>query len=236
VEEKGSQFGGYSMVRKRDFADSTHFELHHKGMEVGSMSVIHYKQHTGDIIYPNDPDKREGRWDIATREPDEASWKGHDETWATNTAIAEGHRHPSISEVQIPLFKQTVRRQNNDIFLMSMARKHRAMAGTMLGVANNDALAQTGIGLSPSSNLSQHSHRLVTKLGARGVLNKAQVPDQPMNDITWEEPRPARGASAFDAADYHPIPHAEMEAGRQTVRNMIRPKRHRPDPNQGTLF
>jgi hypothetical protein len=225
------QHGKYQLVRTKS-PDHTNYGLRYGHQQVGNLMVTHHKQHTGIPIYPTDPEKRVGKYDTATRYPEEASWKGHDDLWASQAAVEAGVG--GSGDVQIPLFRQPITRQRNEVFMLSMSKQHRAMVGTMLGVAGRDAVANTGIGLAPSNNLSEHSMQMVKGLAQRGVVSRHQVPSEVRNDTTWSEP--------WDMSDLPPpepaniVPREEMEAGRKAFRSTIRPPKPVPDPNQGRLF
>lgn len=229
MDAKGSQFSKYLMTRVSD-TDSTNYTLRHGDAQVGSMLVSHHKQYIGKPIYPNDPEKRIGKYDLTTRDPEEASWKGHDETWANMAAVSAGARPGD--DVQIPLFAQAHQPKHNEVFLMAMAKQHRAMAGTMLGVADADAVAKTGVGLSASSNLSEHSLGMVKGLAARGVVPQGDVPKEAKNDITWEPPH---FVGHRQPSPQHIVSREDMQAGRMAFRSKIRTKPV-ADPNQGRLF
>lgn len=223
------QHGKYLMTRVQD-TDSTNYTLRHGDMQVGNLLVSHHKQYTGRIIYPNDPATRIGKYDTTTREPEEASWKGHDEQWANQSAVQAGVG--AEGDVQLPMFWQAHQPKHNEVFLLSMAKQHRAMTGTMLGVAHHDAVAKTGLGLTPSDNLSEHSLGMARGLAERGVVSRQQLPSAAKNDITWADPHDVSGKPV---APQHLVSRDDMEAGRQAFRSKIRTKPV-ADPNQGRLF
>lgn len=230
-----AQHGKYVLSRLRDgarhdFLAATHYYLHHGDLDVGSMTVLHHPQTTGEIVYPTDPAARGRAWDTTTTDPEQASWKGHDQEWADVSAAdsAVGWRN---RDVQIPLFRQSASPPRNEVYIMTTAKQHRAMAGTMLGVANRDAEENTGHGLSSTSNLSKHSMQMVSKLADRGVVPRKDVPAALGNEMTFDPPLPNRPAPEGST----PVSREDMERGRKAFRDTIR-SRPQVDPNQGRLF
>lgn len=219
------QSGKYVMSRAEG-DDSTSYRLNRGERAVGNMLVIHHKQHTGSALYPVDPGKREGPHDTVSSDQSRSSPEAYDRDWAVRARIHQGHQIGA--EHQVPLFLQPHQHKHNEVFLMAMAKPDRAMAGTMLGVADADARAKTGVGLAPSHNLSEHSFGLTKHLAAKGVVPKSEVPDMAMNDITWEKPD-------YRSPFHDRVSHADLEAGRQAFRNTVR-RKSKADPRQGKLF
>lgn len=120
---------------------------------------------------------------------------------------------------------------SHEVHYLAGTREHRAMNMTMLGVAENVARSE-GTTLNPSDDLSRHSSRLVGHLKMSGA-----VPDSAStrvtNSIQFQSPYPAGRQPFFPEDRLHPD---EVEAGRNTVRQIIRGDKPRRNKDQGTLF
>src|SRR5262245_16386798 len=115
-----------------------------------------------------------------------------------------------------------------EVFSLFAERAHRGVVPTLLGIAEHHAqnLGQT---LVPSTDLSEHSSRLVGHLKRKGVLGAE----------TSDPEEGGTNAIQFSSLGYvqakdrqgQPIPEHQVKAGRATARRLAR----RP-PKQGTLF
>lgn len=106
-----------------------------------------------------------------------------------------------------------------------------AANAVMLGIAENAARSE-GTTLLPSEDLSKHSSRLVKRLKGTGAV-KADASTQVTNSIQFEPgydlgPRPRELSSR--------LPEEQVQAGRQTVRGLLKGSQPRKPRGQGTLF
>lgn len=92
----------------------------------------------------------------------------------------------------------------------------RAMAPTMLGLAQFHAFRERGRLLGPSDDLSPHSNRMVERLQARGAVG-ADFQRVDANQIGFRRPKTFEGRDSF--APEHP---QDVRLGRQLGRKAVR--------------
>lgn len=109
----------------------------------------------------------------------------------------------------------------NVVDSMFVAKAHRHVAGLLLGVAHNISMARTGLSLEPSDSLSVHSHRLASRAAERGLIHPGMVTALPRNEHDFLPP-PFLGRKP-DEVD---VSREEIEAGRHSLREMLRQARH----------
>jgi hypothetical protein len=107
----------------------------------------------------------------------------------------------------------------------------RAPNMVMLGIAENAARAE-GTSLLPSEDLSKHSSRLVGHLKGTGAVSE-HASTRVTNEIQFS-PEYDLGPRPIEAS--RRLPEAQVEAGRKTVREVMKGSRARKPRGQGTLF
>jgi hypothetical protein len=124
---------------------------------------------------------------------------------------------------------------------MHVDKGSRAMTTTMIGMAENAARERTGQSLQPGSSLSPHSQRLVEQMKSAGLVSPSHeysanqltfrpaMPVGPMGGIEGLFSDVMHGVESGWEETPHPVPASEVEAGRQTGREIIRQMRPRPD-------
>lgn len=114
---------------------------------------------------------------------------------------------------------------------------------TQLGIAARDTMQRHGRELRPSDDLSQHSSRLVEKLESRGIVkNRKQL----SNTLNFESkpfgvsPDWGYGANgrtnALSQGQFELVPDADVQAGRQHVRDVFGGSKKRSDGEQLRMF
>lgn len=107
----------------------------------------------------------------------------------------------------------------------------RAPNMVMLGIAENAARSE-GTSLQPSEDLSKHSSRLVGHLKGTGA-----VPQGASTTVTNEiQFAPEYNVGPRSVSPNSRVPEAQVQAGRKTVREVMKGSRARKQRGQGTLF
>ena len=101
----------------------------------------------------------------------------------------------------------------------------------MLGIAENAARSE-GTTLLPSTDLSKHSSRLVDRLKSTGAVDPG-ASTKVTNSIQFE-PEYDLGPAPRELKSR--LPEHEVQAGRQTVRGLLRGSQERKPRGQGSLF
>ncbi len=263
------QFGNY-MMSEEDFnfgegsTNYTRFKLYREptaeegsshwesARDVGSLEVAHYpaRSHTqmpgplGDAVHGQPGGTAPGT-------PPEMTQRGYNEHWARRTALT-----PSMAEGeggvvgQIPLFKHVSTHANDTVDLMSVPKESRHMVGTMLGVAGNRAIANTGRPLAAPHSLSPHSQRTVQHLQSAGAVPEGHTfHSNSLDFIAPQSMGTPGGLEGLAAAMPHdnpsekPIAASEVREGQALSRHVLRQgmrdtriSQHRELKGQGTLF
>lgn len=128
-------------------------------------------------------------------------------------------------------------RKPGEIYAAFAARSMRHTIPTLLGLAAVEHEKQYGDKDAPlpmpSGDLSMHSSSMVHNLKRRGV-KMPENPDNPKAEVTnridWDNTRwmedsaPVERKSAWKPGGYTVIPAAQVEAGRERARSVLRPK------------
>ena len=111
----------------------------------------------------------------------------------------------------------------------------KVAAMTMLGMADMDVREKTGHPLAPSENLSEHSMRIVRHLGARGAINKEDIPTHESNDLSfWSVREDLNDGVGLDEA--RDLPHFYTDVSdrargaRKHLKSVLRPTKETPKP------
>lgn len=136
--------------------------------------------------------------------------EGYDDMWARHNSEWGG----SEVDGQVPLFKHESQRHSAKVDYLRTTPGARALVGPLLGIAGREQMAK-GEALTPSDDLSRHSGRMVEKLNKNlGTQFESGV----MNDLTFQNQLSLGFADEF--ADS--IPQSEVDAGRKTMRRVLR--------------
>ena len=145
-----------------------------------------------------------------------------------NHLVREAHEEISDNQMlaassskprQLKLFGMGYEPGRSKVEYMGGTREGRVMTGTMLGIAQNDTMRERGRGLEPSEDLSEHSSKLVGNLRKKGVVAGEGTPEI-TNDLQFDRfPEPLHG---FGYSEQTRLPHAEVMAGRETARRILR--------------
>lgn len=166
----------------------------------------------------------------------------YDEDWyrdtATSTAVKQTVQHPRLGAYQQPVGRQGRLFEYmppvagvHKVDVLTGTRENRAANMVMLGMAENAARSE-GTSLKPSEDLSEHSSRLVKHLkGTGAVSEKAEtgVTNEMQFSDAW-----SIGSHAV-APSLH-VPKEQVEAGRKTVRQVVKGGKPSKMKGQGTLF
>lgn len=111
----------------------------------------------------------------------------------------------------------------------------KVAAMTMLGMADMDVRAKSGHPLAPSDNLSEHSLRIVRHLGARGAVNKEDIPTSEGNDLSFWNTAEELDQSvdlddARDLPDYYTDVSDRARDARKHIKSLLRPAKATPKP------
>jgi hypothetical protein len=109
---------------------------------------------------------------------------------------------------------------------MQTAKSAQHMVPTMLGMIQNEAWKR-GIpeGATPDTDLSEHSAKLVGGLKDRGIVPKTASTEVTNYVTHMSEPDPNYSYREEHGINDWAVPHEELKAGHQTVRNMLRAAR-----------
>jgi hypothetical protein len=163
----------------------------------------------------------------------------YDEDWFTDsrTATKVGGAsdqpysgiNPSSDMTQGRLFEyRAPTAPSHNVSYLGGTEKHRAQNMVMLGIAENTARA-AGTTLNPSDDLSKHSARLVGHLKGKGAVSE-DASTRVTNKIQFHHGYNI-GANPFRYGTEQ-IPQHEVEAGRQTMRQVVRGDQRREIPGQ----
>lgn len=126
--------------------------------------------------------------------------------------------------------------------MLEMTKQDRAMAPTLLGIGQIESIRRSGQGLTPSTDLSDHSDRMVGKLANRGAIDDWGGRER-WNDMDFLPESPYSTGEDMWQRHYgpHAVPRQDVSAGRSLSRNLLRRKRGGPVGTatgavQGTLF
>jgi hypothetical protein len=139
--------------------------------------------------------------------------QSYDKDWAEHNATATG---------QIPMFLNRSKYNPPELEYMRTTKGARAVAGPLIGIAALDHM-ERGHALTPSSDLSEHSARVVDKLNKNlgtqfqhDVTNDLDfIPDGTMGSRTVGTPR-----AEMEGIDE--MPQAEVDRGRKFMRRALR--------------
>lgn len=262
------QFGNYLMSEEPfNFGEGstnyTRFKLYREpkpeegrswasARDVGSLEVAHYpaRSHTqmpgplGEPVHGQPGGTAPGT-------PPELTQRGYNDTWARRQALTPSMAaHEGGVPGQIPLFKHTSAHRSDVVDLMSVPKESRHMVGTMLGVAGNRAVANTGRALGAPHSLSPHSQRTVQHLQGTGAVPEGHTFHS--NSLDFIEPTSmgtSGGLEGLVSAMPHdnptekPIPATEVRKGQELSRHVLRQgmrdtriSQHRELKGQGSLF
>jgi hypothetical protein len=230
VEKRGSnQFGDFSIQREVDAHMKNYhtYQLMRHGESegdrtdvLGHLSVIRHPAHTF-WMYPAKPGSDRLLGDAAsTAYAPHASHEGYGTQWARNANPFAG----PDENTQLPLFRGRDNPAWNKVEVMEMTQSARAMAPTMLGVAQAQSIRETGRGLTASTDLSEHSSRMTRRLQESGHV-PADVEVKATNSMDWI--RPYRGTVNREAE----VPISTVLEGRQLMRGVVKEGRPK-DPNR----
>ena len=99
---------------------------------------------------------------------------------------------------------------------MRVAPGHRHITGTMIGIAASK-MAEKGLKMTPSDDLSEHSSRLVGHLQDRGLVTGTRFADA-TNDIDFLPSRPVPATHRLGQR----LNTDEVNEGRQHIRRLLK--------------
>jgi hypothetical protein len=218
----GTRFDEYKLIRRstNELGDVAH-------TQVGNLTVNRYK----------------GQPEHIGKTPQEyGDHDPYDEDWYRDTGTST------------PVTRQHVNRQG-DVFHEQVGRQGRlfnydpplpgvhkvdTLVGTegarapnmvMLGIAENAARSE-GTSLMPAEDLSKHSSRLIEHLKGTGAVPEGSS-TRVTNKIQFS-PEYSLGPRSVEPS--RRVPEEQVQAGRQTVRQVLRGSQDRKPRGQGTLF
>jgi hypothetical protein len=211
---------GYHFMREKHSYGETYHAYNKEGMKVGAVWTMHQRPSRANYGYPQE----------VRHEPSGRTHITHGVGW---------HRQFTDLGHTAPLFKpyrQHPPHEEHEVTAMFVDRRNRAVGLTLLGMAQNVAVRQTGHGLGTPEDLSRHSARMVSRLQQRGVI-PAEARSEVKNEYDWGE-----SEAAYVPPGQRPgqtIDPEEVMAGRRTVRSILRasrPPKPPPKVEQRTLF
>lgn len=133
---------------------------------------------------------------------------------------------------QQSLFHHKSSPATSTVDLMRSTKGGRVANMTQLGMAARDVMLERGHGLTPSTDLSPHSDRLVGKLREKGLVQGHEK--QMSNDLTFN--RFPINVDDYPTQDreYKPVDPEALAGGRRAIRSIL--GRNRPVGEQGSLF
>lgn len=177
----------------------------HPGRQVG-------RTQQGQLFAHNDPQQGE-RHEIQSHEDED-----YGDTHSYRALNAAGHVVASLGVSRSDTdYESDDWSHRHKVETLFSAKEGRFTAMTMLGIAQNRAMAETGEGLKTPSDLSHHSASLVRGLQQRGVVGTGASAST-QNNITWAS---VRAPASYDP-DYERMGTQEVRAGKRTVRDTIR--------------
>jgi len=182
------------------------------------------------IVVEHQPGRAEYQYPAAggerTTDPDRADHSGYNGNWAT------GNSDPATE--QIKMFQSWEKPAKSTLDLLVGTKKDRGMAPTMLGIASLETAKTHHRELTPSTDLSPRSEKLVNNLGARGVVQGKKTMS---NDLGFSGEYPSAGTHYLESQHEDPDnprnllnPHI-VAKGKQHARSVIRGSRQ-PKPIQ----
>lgn len=189
---------------------------------------------------PNSPDKTSAMLEVSTKVQPSITIYPHNYQYTDNWANRYAFQDP-----QIPLFLHTPSEIRNEVTFLAGTKGARVPSMTMLGIADTDVRRDTGVGLTPSDDLSQHSLKLTKKMIRRGATQaSSSMPTDPTNHIPFWNTEEPSSHLAFIGSYAHGlsegVPEEEVTAGKQKVRQIARNKKEKkkgtPEYTQLTLF
>jgi hypothetical protein len=209
--EGGSMYHDYRHIKKTMNEEG---DLKHE--QVGNLSVnvkVGQRERIGQV--PHLPEDYDDEWYEGRKT---SSAVGDNPEWATHSQPRQGRLFPYTAPTK----------PEHEVHELFGTKEDRVGNMTMLGMAEN-AAREEGATLLPSTDLSQHSSRLVGKLKMAGVVD-SDASTRVTNDSQFHEPWSIRmGGKAR-------VPAEEVEAGRQTVRKTLKDSKPRQIKGQQTLF
>lgn len=154
--------------------------------------------------------------------PDKAGWG----TSRQENVVPGNYNQNWMTPTDTPqLFGVHGNEGSNEVHILETTRADRAMAPTMLGIAELESIRDTGKGLTPSTDLSDHSNRMVNKLAERGAV-KDWYGREYENDMDFMTYTHSISPEAFDRHwAKSQVPDANVRAGKSIVRNILRGKK-----------
>jgi hypothetical protein len=217
----GTEFDEYKLIRRTSHktGDVTH-------EQVGTLTVNRY---------PGTPER--------IGKPPHKEWdEDYDENWyrdsvtskpiTVKTPLRHGGEYDKPVGRQGRLFEyEEPTTPIHKVDLLTGTQEHRAANMTMLGMAENVARA-AGTSLQTPEDLSRHSSRLIGRLQGMGAVPE-EASTTVTNKMQFQKPLTL---STRRLAPHTLVPQRDVEAGRRTVREVIKSSRDRSSKRQGSLF
>ena len=207
---------GFALRRDEGFGDVTHGELELKHPYMKQQTKMPpQKVATGEPVYNN------------------THWRDTTVAQSAHRRIGEqqGRDMSHINVNQGMLFQHQSQMQPAHVSWLVTTKEARSMAGPMIGAAAHEA-ARLGSDLTPDTDLSDHSNRLVQHAQARGGVDPSfertrknntpfMLPGDGIGTVIPQNKSKIRG----------PIEDANLDQGRRTMRQFLR--QGRPAKPQG---
>lgn len=221
----GTRFDDYKLI-KRTLSETGEIQHH----QVGNLTVNRYKGQTEHI--------GKTPQEYGDDEAYDQDWYRDSGTSVPVTRAIQG-RHGDVFHDQVGrqgrLFAYDPPQAGRHVVdVLTGTKENRAANVVMLGIAENAARSE-GTTLKPSTDLSRHSSRLVGHLQRTGAVSESASTDI-TNKMQFAQPYTS---GKWAVAPSLQVPKQQVEAGRQTVRQVLKGARNRPGgqlKGQGTLF
>lgn len=207
-EQPEYQYDNYTLAERRGEFDSDYVKQH------GQVNVSHHTSSPHNVETWNDP--------VLWNRPEQPPARGEHDSW----------RHRTSDGQQI-LFEEkypTDSPGKSVVDGMYFTKETRAMALPTLAVAARDTALRYGRTLTPSGDRSDHSERLVERLGDRGAIEPHEREVKNYIDFAPASSRPHHVLGSK-------MPDEALQQGKRDARSILREtRRPRKPPEQGTLF
>lgn len=123
---------------------------------------------------------------------------------------------------QIGLFRHHTTPASNEVQFVEGTERGRTHFPMLLSIINNESMAQHGVPLTPSHDLSEHSLKFVNNLQRKGIVgDDPDIPGVPTNNMTFE-----RYPDIYPASSYKQISVDEVKEGKESLRKMLKASRN----------